>query len=245
MHGNAPGSKRKGDLRMNMLELENRIMQLRMDLNGYIAQSGNLTNLEKLKIQAMQQDIQMLQSELDILKNSQPQENQKAAEQPQAARQTTAPQPQVPQQPQMQAPRQPQPVPPQIQQTQAPGYNGQSPYTNGTSYVNRQPYVNGNPYMNWQSYANGAFYTNPRPQYTNKKAPDYEKVFGKAVMGIFASVLIFISMILFGTLVIPRLADVIKLAILYAASIGVSILGFFLMKKTEGINCTNRSPDAV
>lgn len=262
---------------MNMLELENRIMQLRMDVNNYIAQAENPTNLEKLKMQAMQQDIQLLQSELNILKNQQT-ENERTAIHPQgqaipqgqaapqgqtflqgqitpqqqvrpqqqyaqpqqAAPQTAAPQvqPQIP-------PRQPQPQPQAPYTNVTPGAN-QSPYANGTSYVNQQSYTNGVPYANripqGQAAPQGQTMPQqqifpqqpyPQPQYQNKKAPDYEKFFGKAVMGIFASVLIFISMILFGTLIIPRLADVVKLAILYTASIGVSILGLFLIKKDK------------
>lgn len=168
---------------MNLLELENRILQLRMDMNEFTRQTGALTSLEKLKIQAIEQDIRLLQSELNNLKNT-------AAQ--------AAPHMQIPPQgaPHMQ-------IPPQ-----------------GAGYQ-RPP------------YANNVIFTRPQQQYQPKKTSDYEKFFGNSVMGIFAAVLIFISMILFGTLVIPRLSDVIKLAILYAVSIAASVAGLLLFKKNK------------
>ena len=47
---------------------------------------------------------------------------------------------------------------------------------------------------------------------------DFEKTFGKSFMGIAASVLIFISIILFATLLLPMLGDGAKMAIMYIVS---------------------------
>lgn len=62
---------------------------------------------------------------------------------------------------------------------------------------------------------------------------DLEKAFGKSFMGIAASVLIFISLILFGTYVIPMMGDVAKMAIMYVVSFSFLIVGALRMKKDK------------
>ena len=62
---------------------------------------------------------------------------------------------------------------------------------------------------------------------------DYEKLFGKNFMGIFASVLIFISLIIFATLLLPHLTDRMKLAGLYIISFGLIAAGFVLIRKNK------------
>ena len=52
-----------------------------------------------------------------------------------------------------------------------------------------------------------------------------ENFLGKNIMGIAASILIFISFILFATLVIPALTDGIKLILMLAVSIGITAVG--------------------
>ena len=55
---------------------------------------------------------------------------------------------------------------------------------------------------------------------------------GKSLMGIFASVLIFISLILFATLVLPDVyPDTAKILILYIFSFALMIAGIFLLEK--------------
>lgn len=65
----------------------------------------------------------------------------------------------------------------------------------------------------------------------NRKTPDYEKLFGKNFMGIFASVLIFISLIIFATLVLPYLSNTIKMIGLYIVSFAILCTGLILYKK--------------
>lgn len=60
---------------------------------------------------------------------------------------------------------------------------------------------------------------------------DYEKLFGKSFMGIFASVLIFISLIIFATLMMPYLTDTMKLFGLYILSFGLLSAGVLLSRK--------------
>ena len=62
---------------------------------------------------------------------------------------------------------------------------------------------------------------------------DYEKLFGKNFMGIFASVLIFISLIIFATLLLPHLTDTMKLIGLYIISFGLIAAGFVLIHKNK------------
>lgn len=60
---------------------------------------------------------------------------------------------------------------------------------------------------------------------------DMEKVVGKSIMGIVASVLIFISLIVFGTLVVPLLTDTAKMMLMYAVSLIFAIIGNLLLFK--------------
>lgn len=63
------------------------------------------------------------------------------------------------------------------------------------------------------------------------KSREYENMFGKNFMGIFASVLIFISLIIFATLVMPYLNDTMKLTGLYILSFGIFGAGLLLYRK--------------
>ena len=116
-----------------------------------------------------------------------------------------------------------------------------SPYPN-SPYPN-SPYPN-SPYPN-NPYANGPYGKNPYPNspyvangYQNKvnKNNDFERTFGKSFMGIAASVLIFISLILFATLLLPKLNDPAKMVIMYlvsAAFLGVGALRMYKDKENS------------
>ena len=73
----------------------------------------------------------------------------------------------------------------------------------------------------------------PPPAVSRPEPPhkDYEKLLGKSFMGIFASVLIFISLIIFATLIMPYLTDTMKLFGLYVLSFGLLSAGFLLSQK--------------
>ncbi|MDE7231645.1 MAG: DUF2339 domain-containing protein [Lachnospiraceae bacterium] len=89
----------------------------------------------------------------------------------------------------------------------------------------------------------GSTYSQPYGQPVNAPAwkqaakqaeqKDYEKLFGKNFMGIFASVLIFISLIIFATLLLPHLTDTMKLIGLYIISFGLIVAGFVLIHKNK------------
>ena len=69
-----------------------------------------------------------------------------------------------------------------------------------------------------------------RPQ---RKPQDLEKIFGKNLMGIFASILIFISLVIFATLILPHLTDTMKMLAMYIASVAVLTAGLLLHKKNK------------
>ena len=71
------------------------------------------------------------------------------------------------------------------------------------------------------------------PTIKRAEQKDYEKIFGKNFMGIFASVLIFISLIIFATLLLPHLTDTLKLIGLYILSFGLIAAGFVLIHKNK------------
>ncbi|MDE6847278.1 MAG: DUF2339 domain-containing protein [Lachnospiraceae bacterium] len=73
----------------------------------------------------------------------------------------------------------------------------------------------------------------PSPAQPPHSPHDYEKIFGKNFMGIFASVLIFISLIIFATLMLPYLTDTIKLIGLYVVSFTILFAGYIPAKKNK------------
>lgn len=60
---------------------------------------------------------------------------------------------------------------------------------------------------------------------------DWELIMGKSLMGIFASVLIFISLVLFATLILPGLSDGVKMALMYLVSFVFLGTGLFFLHK--------------
>ena len=89
------------------------------------------------------------------------------------------------------------------------------------------------PIMQDREMANPAYRQyNPNMQnkYPNKES-DFEKTFGKSFMGIAASVLIFISIILFATLLLPKLNDTAKMVIMYLVSAGFLGAGTYRLRK--------------
>lgn len=63
------------------------------------------------------------------------------------------------------------------------------------------------------------------------KSMDLENIIGKSWMGIFASVLIFVSFILFATLLAPFITDTIKMAAMYVVSISFTLFGLIKLRK--------------
>lgn len=70
------------------------------------------------------------------------------------------------------------------------------------------------------------------PMYTAPKK-DFESIFGKSWMAIFASVLIFISLIMLSAVMIPFLTDYIKVGIMFAFSIGLTVISCLMLNKNR------------
>ncbi len=122
-------------------------------------------------------------------------------------------------QPQGQQPMYGAPAAPQIQpQGQQPMY--------GTSQPQGQPYMQPKPPVAPQ--------TAKVPAKTTGK--NTEAVLGKTIMGIVASVLIFISFILFATLLIPLLTDAIKVFMMFAVSFGITAVGLVMWFRNKREN---------
>lgn len=66
-----------------------------------------------------------------------------------------------------------------------------------------------------------------------KAKKNYEAAIGKNFMGILASVLIFISLIFFATLIYPYLNDAIKMAVMYGISFAFMITGILKVRKNS------------
>ena len=62
---------------------------------------------------------------------------------------------------------------------------------------------------------------------------DWEKTIGKSLMGIFASVLIFISLILFATLLLPYFNDTAKMITTYVVSFAFIAVGLWKLRKNK------------
>ncbi|MBD5494613.1 MAG: DUF2339 domain-containing protein [Lachnospiraceae bacterium] len=72
-----------------------------------------------------------------------------------------------------------------------------------------------------------------QPQNKADKPKDLENMIGKSWMGIFASILIFISFILFATLLAPFITDTIKMIAMYVVSILLTTFGLLKLRKNN------------
>ena len=130
-------------------------------------------------------------------------------------------------------------VPQNANNTNAASSKKQSPYiTSAPSYANPQPgsayagsQPNSAPTIPQPAPVNTRMRT--APAQSTRKTLDYEKLFGKNLMGIFASILIFISLVIFATLILPHLTDTLKMLAMYIASAAVLSAGLLLYRKNK------------
>lgn len=113
-----------------------------------------------------------------------------------------------------------------IQNTPAQPQNGMPPVQNNMA----QPQNGMPPVQN-----NMAQPQNGMPNYAAQNClvekRDLENIIGKSWMGIFASFLIFISLILFATILAPFITDTIKMVAMYVVSIAFTGFGLYKRKK--------------
>ena len=104
------------------------------------------------------------------------------------------------------------------------------------------------PYQQPQAYRKPQTYTTPVYQQYDYKQPSYdqpapqpqehsfsinESWVGTHLMGIAASVLVFISLVLFAKLLIPYLGDTLKVVLMFAGSAILTAIGYILHKKND------------
>lgn len=200
---NRAEEKGESDMLNRIIECENRLLRDRQLLNELTQeyQTGNTSEMVRLKIDELQREVNYMNQQLEILRREY---NSKL------------------QMPQTQS----------ANQLQQPVYSAtanqsQQPVYSATVMQSQRP-QNSVPQMQQENVQ-----TAQRSAYANKQndSQDMEKTIGKSMMGIFASVLIFISFILFATLVIPYLTDTIKMVMMYVVSFAFAIAGNLLLKK--------------
>ena len=115
------------------------------------------------------------------------------------------------------------------QQPYAQGQPVQSQYVQQQHPVQQQGYAQGQPVQN-QYMPQQAAQNRPVPQ-RQKSAKDTETIVGIKVMAIVASVLVFISFVLFAMYLIPGLTDEIKMALMFIVSFALTGIGLGLWSK--------------
>lgn len=115
-------------------------------------------------------------------------------------------------------PQMQQPVPPQMQQCMPPQMVQQQMYRQSQQMYQQS--------QQWQQW-------NPAGQQVQTQKKDVEKTIGKTVMGICASMLIFISFIFFAMLVLPYLNDAIKMVMMYSISGIITLAGGLLLMRDK------------
>lgn len=110
-----------------------------------------------------------------------------------------------------------------------PSVMPQYAYYNQQSYQYQQPYyVQANATQSSTKLMDLKDFGTPKI-----KSKDMETAVGKTIMGIAASVLIFISLVLFAKLIIPHLTDTIKQILMYVVSIGITTFGLIKLNKNR------------
>lgn len=203
MYKNPKGSYLMNQNEIDLLNFENELLRTRKKLNDLIYQLSH-SEQEKESKALCQEKIFYLETELKYMN----------------------------QQFQMLKDRQKQPIP--VSEAQSEASQMQAGPAVGTypQHTVFQPQEAGTPlgHTPLPSQAAG-HYPAQAPVSPDFPRKDYEKIFGKSFMGIFASVLIFISLTIFATLMLPYLTDTMKLAGLYILSFGLLSAGFILSGK--------------
>lgn len=171
---------------------------------------GQIEELEK-ELASIRYQVNQVQLSLDratnVLENVKRQQGQVQMSQPVYQQPVQRP---VQSQPVYQQPVQPQPVYQQpVQQSVQPQPVYQQPVQQTMQQQTAQP----------QLYV------------PHKKSTSTESWIGKHLMGVLASVLIFIAFVLFASLIIPYLNDVVKITMMFTVSIGLTAFSYYEHKK--------------
>ncbi len=208
-----------------ILEYEKRLIQDRQQLLELLSESdGTDEELARYKLECFQKEIAFMNRQVELLKqetrNLEPMQQEIQAPQPTYV-QSEPVKPEQKAQARAVQPEQTTPPKPEVSelQTEQPAQQGA---------FNKQ-------YENLRLVAQQAQTAMAQTSQVVKKK-DLEQTVGKSLMGIFASVLIFISLILFATLLLPYFNDTAKMVTTYLVSFAFLGVGLYKMKKDK----TNR-----
>ena len=196
------------NIEISILNYENQLLASRKQLNDLIYEynSQNIdSSLLNYKISYLQNEINYMNNQLNILKAELNKQPQASYIQMQNTEQSQA----IFAQPHAELSQ-------DAKQSQVPFTQPQS---DGQSQEPHQPRIQ--PQVAKQANAAPA------------KPIDLENMIGKSWMGIFASVLIFVSFILFATLLAPFITDTIKMVAMYIVSISFTLFGLIKLKKNH------------
>ena len=195
-----------------IVEYEKRMMQLRLELDEIVSENGgNNSPQMQDKLNFLSVEMMHMSKQLEYLK-------QESVGQPAPVQQPT-------QQPVVQRPVQPTPVPQTVQQPVVQKQVQPAVPQQQAQPVAPQPSPVPQPTPAVQRPVQPA--PAPAPQPTSKS--DLEGKIGKSWMGVFASVLVFISVVMFAAVIIPNLTDAMKMAIMFVFSFGLTAVSLFLL----------------
>lgn len=225
-----------------LIECENRLLEEQKNVNDLITEFrlGNAGDeLTRIKIEGMQREIDLLGRQLAVMRDAVQQTQRNAGWQVQQTQGNVGWQVQ---QPQMGTPPQPQGNPPPQQQYQGhpqPQIGAQQPEQQFQTPPWMQQPRQGQQFQTMQQAQAVQWQTTPPQALYRQNVPkkDFEKTFGEAVLPICASILIFISFILFAAIVLPYLNNTVKMILMYAVSIAIALTGALLLlrdRKNKG-----------
>ena len=224
---------------LEISELEEKLRQSQKKLND-LQYEVNAIHMELLKLKEGEQPVQ---TKTEPIQSVQPVQSVQPAQPVKQGVQTAQPVNQQQGQPAPQSqgkpapqqgvqPQQTQQVPPvspyRQQQSQSQPANQQQPAGQNSVYGQQRP-VQGQPAMQY-------IQDTQVQQFKKPKKPDAEILMGIKGMGIVASILVFISFILFAMYLIPGLTDTIKMALMFIISIAMTAVGLFnWLKKKDSL----------
>ncbi len=228
-------------------ELENELSSIQAQVNNIQASLNKTRSMVSLIKQSQNSLVAQQQMQSRSMQQAQQQQQAQPQSQFYSQYQQVNPQPQIQQTPYQQVPTSPQyrqiqpqaqqpihqnrPQPAQASQYQQPVYRTVQPQQVNNKQVIVQP---------------GAY---NRAGYKPNASESTESWIGKHLMSIIASVLIFVALILFASLIIPYLSDGIKITLMFTVSLGLSAFSYFMHRKKPdntfftallacGIGCT-------
>lgn len=225
----------KGKIMLDRLvECENRLLDEQKQVNELLMefQTGKAADeLTRIKIEGMQREIDLLGRQLAVMRDAVQLTQKNAGWQMQQQR-TPLQQEQMPLQGNWLQQQQGK----QVQRQQLSPQAGQqqfqtAPQMQQPRQVQQFQTMQQAQAVQWQTTPPQALYRQNVPK------KDFEKTFSEAVLPICASILIFISFILFAAIVLPYLNTAVKMILMYAVSIAIALTGALLLlrdRKNKG-----------